>query len=82
MGTLWINALTPMRKKSYCITGKFLALGNFATGKFREFGDRGGLQLGRWERGANIRVQENFANLAIFAKFAKISCTRILRVIQ
>ena len=30
----------------------------------------------------NIREQENFANLTIYAKFAKFSCTRIFPVIQ
>ena len=60
----------------------------FTAGKFREIAASGGsrqenfanLELEDLSR--NIRVQEIFANLPIFAKFAKIYCTRKFPVLQ
>ena len=74
----------------YCITGKFREFGPYANSQqenFVNFGIEEVLSFptvvqklaGSWEQGANIRMQENFANLATFAK---ISCTRIFAVIQ
>ena len=60
--------------------------GNFANLDHRQFRDRTGLtcgeRLGPLLYNDNIRVQENFTNLAIFVKFTKISCTQIFPVIQ
>ena len=70
----------------YCRTGKFRdmkfsriwAIGNSSAGNFRQFL----ISRAPILYAGNISVQEIFANLREFVKFAKISCMRKFAVLQ